>query len=91
MYFYFSCHFKSTDPPSGQNRELEVAAEQRVSLDSQAEGNPEPTYAWTPCDPKQSVCYERTLIIPEVLNDMNYSCEVKNFLDLATTNISLCK
>jgi len=71
--------------------EREVAALQRVSLHCPAEGNPEPTYTWTPCDPQQCVCHESTLIIPEVLKDMNYSCRVENFLGSDTTNISLCK
>jgi len=74
---------------SRHKREREVAAQQRVSLDCPAEGNPKPTYTWTPCDPQQSVCHMSTLIIPEVLKDTNYSCRVENDLGSDTTNTSL--
>jgi len=95
VYFSFFPNVKSTDPakivPSRHKREHEVAAQQGVSLDCPAEGNPKPTYAWIPCDPQQSVCHMSTLIIPEVLKDTNYSCRVENFLGSDTANTSLCK
>ena len=95
MYVSFSPHFKSTDPAkivtSRHKREREVAAQQRVSLECPAKGNPKPTYTWIPCDPQQSACHESTLIIPEVLKDTNYSCRVENFLGSDTANTSLCK
>ena len=95
VLFFFSHHFKSTDAAEivtdGLKREYEVAAHQSVSLDGPAIGNPKPTYAWTPCDPQQSACQKSTLIIPEVLKDMNYSCRVENFLGSDAANISVCK
>ncbi|KAJ7370510.1 Vascular cell adhesion, partial [Desmophyllum pertusum] len=57
--------------------EYEVAVGQSVSLRCQAEGNPKPTYTWTPCE---SVCHESTLNIPGVLSDGVYTCKVANGL-----------
>ncbi|KAJ7320930.1 Protein turtle A-like [Desmophyllum pertusum] len=57
--------------------EYEVAVGQSVSLHCQAEGNPKPTYIWTPCE---SVCHESTLNIPGVLSDGVYTCKVTNGL-----------
>lgn len=95
--FLFSHHLKSThtDPPkidtSRHKRERTVAAQESVTLQCSAEGNPQPTYTWTPCDLQQNVCHESTLIIPEVLKDMNYSCRVENFLGNDTASTRLCK
>ena len=71
--------------------EYEVAAQQSVSLHCEAEGNPQPTYTWTPCEPQQSTCHESTLTIPEVLSDGVYSCKVSNVLGTDTRYASLCK
>ena len=71
--------------------ELEVAAQQSVSLRCTAEGNPEPDYFWTPCDPQQSVCNESTLHISEVLSDVIYTCNVTNNLGSDARNTSLGK
>ena len=71
--------------------EHEVAAQQSVSLDCQAEGNPQPSYSWTPCDPQQSVCNKRTLNISEVLSDIVYTCNVTNVLGSDARNTSLGK
>ncbi|XP_020602478.1 hemicentin-2-like [Orbicella faveolata] len=87
---YVNVTFPAKIVTSRHKRDLEVAAQQRVSLDCPAEGNPKPTYTWTPCDPQQSACHESTLFIPEVLKDMNYSCRVENFLGSDTANTSLC-
>ena len=45
-----STTFKFTDPAKIVKlvSEHEVAPQQSVSLHSQAEGNPQPTYSWTP-------------------------------------------
>ena len=71
--------------------EHEVAARQSVSLHCQAEGNPEPAYSWTPCDPQQSVCHESTLNISEVLSDVVYTCNVTNSLGSDARNASVGK
>ena len=71
--------------------EQEVAAQQSVSLDCQAEGNPQPTFSWTPCDPQQSVCHESTLKISEVLSDIVYTCNVTNNLGDDARNTSVGK
>ena len=71
--------------------EHEVAAQQSASLDCQAEGNPQSTYSWTPCDPQQSVCHESTLKISEVLSDIVYTCNVANSLGDDARNTSVGK
>ncbi|KAL9964688.1 hypothetical protein ACROYT_G028363 [Oculina patagonica] len=69
--------------------EYEVAEQQSVSLHCQAEGNPQPTYTWTPCDPQRNVCHESTLHISEVLNDGVFSCKVTNVLGTDTRYTTL--
>ena len=39
-----------------------VGLQQSLTLNCEAEGNPPPTYTWTPCDPEQ-VCNKNTLQI----------------------------
>ena len=94
-YFCFSLLFKSTDPPkiviSRVKREREVAAQESVTLSCVAEGNPQPNYTWTPCDPQQSVCHESKLIIREVFEDINYTCRVENIIGSDTADISVGK
>ena len=72
--------------------EHEVAAQQSVALNCQAEGNPQPTYSWTPCDSKQSVCHESVLNF-QASNESIYTftCEVENYLDSDAENTTLCK
>ena len=71
-------------------RENIVAAQQSVSLYCQAEGNPQPTYTWTPCEQK-SVCHDNRLNNSEVLNDGVYTCQVKNVLGSDKRNTSIGK
>ena len=68
-----------------------VAAQQSVSLYCQAEGDPQSTYTWTPCELQKSVCHENTLNISEVLNDGVYTCNVTNVLGSDTRNTSIGK
>ena len=82
-----------TDPPKIvklQPEYIVVVLQQNVTLNCEAEGNPPPTYIWTPCDPEQ-VCDKNTLHISQVLNDANYSCRVANVYadDFKTANV--CK
>ena len=72
--------------------EHEVAAQQSVSLDCQAEGNPQPAYSWTPCDPQQSVCHESVLTV-QTSNKSFYmfTCKVANNLGSDTKSTFLCK
>ena len=49
-----------------------VGLQQSLTLNCEAEGNPPPTYTWTPCDPEQ-VCDKNTLHISQVLNDANFT------------------
>lgn len=92
---FFSRLCACTDPPKVVNvvaSKRDVAVQQSVSLQCTAEGNPEPTYTWTPCEPQQSVwCHKSTLNVSEVLYDDVYICTVANFLGNDTGNVSVCK
>ncbi|XP_066024530.1 fibroblast growth factor receptor 1-A-like isoform X2 [Pocillopora verrucosa] len=68
-----------TYPPKIDNFQPEyiVGVQQNLTLNCEAEGNPPPTYIWTPCDPEQ-VCNKNTLDVSQVLNDVNYTCRVAN-------------
>nr|XP_058948930.1 fibroblast growth factor receptor 2-like [Pocillopora verrucosa] len=57
--------------------EYMVGVQQSLTLSCEAEGNPPPTYTWTPCDPEQ-VCDKDTLHISQVLNDANFTFRVAN-------------
>ena len=76
--------------------EHEVAAQQSVSLDCQAEGNLQPTYLWTPCgttcDPQQCACHKSVLTF-QTSNKSVYmfTCKVANNLGSDARNTSLCK
>ncbi|XP_022807281.1 fibroblast growth factor receptor 3-like isoform X2 [Stylophora pistillata] len=54
-----------------------VGVQQSVTLTCEAEGNPQPTYSWIPCDTEQ-VCNKNTLVISQVLDDASYTCRVVN-------------
>ena len=72
--------------------EHEVAAQQSVSLDCQAEGNPQPSFIWTPCDPKQSVCHQSVLNFQASDQSVyTFTCKVENDLGSDTKNTTLCK
>ena len=66
--------------------EYNASVLQSLSLDCQAEGNPKPSFTWTPCE---DGCNNSTLVIPEVWNDTVYTCNVTNSLgsDLAEASI----
>ena len=92
QFSHFWCYFLQIPP-----RLLNLLVNRKLQLnkvyhwDCQAEGNPQPTYSWTPCDPQQSVCHESTLKISEVLSDIVYTCNVANSLGDDVRNTSVGK
>ena len=67
-----------------------VDVQDNVTLNCEAEGNPPPTYTWTPCkDPK--VCNTNTLNISRVLNDASYTCRVANLYRDDSKTANVCK
>ena len=81
-----------TDPAKIGNFQPEhiVAIQKSLNLNCEAEGNPPPTYTWTPCDPEQ-VCNKNTLHISQVINDTNYTCSVVNAHGLDSRTANICK
>ena len=81
-----------TDPVKIFNFQSEhyVAVQQSVTLNCQAEGNPRPSYTWTPCYPGQ-VCDKSTLVISQVLDDGVYTCKVANDFSSDAKDTSVCK
>ena len=67
-----------------------VVVQQSITLSCEAEGNPPPTYNWTPCDPEQ-VCNKNTLQISHVLNDASYTCRVANLYGDDSKTVNVCK
>ncbi|XP_066024448.1 fibroblast growth factor receptor 1-A [Pocillopora verrucosa] len=65
-----------------------VVAQQSVTLNCEAEGNPPLTYTWTPCYSEQ-VCDKNTFHISQVTHDTSYTCRVANShgLDSKTANV----
>ena len=68
----------------------DVEVQESVSFQCTAEGNPQPTYSWIPCDPPQ-VCHKSKLDVSEVMDDDVYICTVKNYLGSNSGNVSVCK
>ncbi|CAH3158989.1 unnamed protein product [Pocillopora meandrina] len=66
-----------------------VDVQENVTLNCEAEGNPPPTYTWTPCNDLTQVCSTNTLNISQVLNDASYICRVANLHgdDSKTANV----
>ena len=82
-----------TDPAKIGNFKPEtivVDVRQRVTLNCDAEGNPPPTYTWTPCDPEQ-VCNKNTLNISQAINDTKYTCRVANSRGVDSKTANVCK
>ena len=67
-----------------------VGVQQSLTLNCEAEGNPPPTYTWTPCDPEQ-VCDKNTLHISQVLSDANFTFRVANVYGDDSKTASVCK
>ena len=67
-----------------------VVLQQSEILTCEAEGNPPPTYTWTPCDLGQ-VCDKNTLHISQVLNDTSYTCRVANVFGDDSKTANVCK
>ena len=90
LIFYFPI---LTDPAKISNFQPEnivVVVRQSVTLNCDAEGNPPPTYTWTPCDPEQ-VCNKNTLQISQGLNDASYTCRVANLYGDDSKTANVCK
>ena len=82
-----------TDPAKISNFQPEnivVVVRQSVTLNCDAEGNPPPTYTWTPCDSEQ-VCNKNTLHISQAVNDTNYTCRVTNSRGVDSKTANVCK
>ena len=89
FYFLIWC----TDPAKIGNFQPEyivVVVQQSVTLTCEAEGNPPPTYTWTPCVPEQ-VCNKNILHISQAVNDTNYTCKVANSRGLDSKAANVCK
>ncbi|KAL9964684.1 hypothetical protein ACROYT_G028359 [Oculina patagonica] len=69
--------------------ENKVVVQQSVSLQCKAEGNPPPSYRWTPCEPPQSMCDSSILNISKVLNNVLYTCTVRNAIDSDAGNVTV--
>ena len=87
-------HFFLVDPAKIVKlaSEHEAASQLSLSLHCQAEGNPPPTYTWTPCDPQQIVCHKSVLIFQASSKSIyTFTCKVANTLGSDTRNTTLCK
>ena len=91
LIFYFPIW--CTDPATIVKFQTEdiVDVQQSVTLNCEAEGNPPPTYTWTPCNDLEQVCNKNTLDILQVLNDANYTCRVANPYGVDLKTAYVCK
>lgn len=82
-----------TDPAKIGNSQTDysVGLWKSVTLDCGAEGNPPPTYSWTPCNDSEQVCDKNTFHIPQVCQDVSYTCKVDNGLGNDTKTYNVCK
>ena len=89
--FYFPIWF--TDPVKVVKFQPEyiVGVQQSVTLHCEAEGNPPPTYTWTPCNDPEQVCDKNTLDISQVLSDTSYTCRVANVHGDDSKTANICK
>ncbi|XP_066025263.1 uncharacterized protein [Pocillopora verrucosa] len=58
--------------------QYEVDVGQSVTLNCKAEGNPPPTYRWTPCNDLRENCEKNSFRVLKVCEDANYTCKVAN-------------
>ena len=91
LIFYFPIW--CADPPKIVNFETEyiTGLQQTLTLNCEAEGNPPPTYTWTPYNDPEQVYNKNTLDISQVLNDANYTCRVANLHGNDAKTASVCK
>ena len=91
LIFYFPTW--CTDPATIVKFQAEdiVDLQQSVTLICEAEGNPPPTYTWTPCNEPEQVCNKNTIDISKVLNDANYTCRVDNPYGVDSKTAYFCK
>ena len=90
LIFYFPTWSTAPAKIGRFQPEYIVVVQQSVTLNCEAEGNPPPSYTWTPCDPGQ-VCNKNTLHISQVLNDASYTCRVANLYGDDSKTANVCK
>ena len=94
VLIFLACFINLVDPPKIVKlvSEHEVEAQQSIALDCQAEGNPQPSYTWTPCNPLQSVCQKSVLRFQASDQSVYaFTCEVTNNLGSDKRSTFLCK